>query len=97
MRYIVRIAVVIGIIIAVVLLYPTPVNAQEDNKAALVIRHSDEDVQTACVTFAEPQIDGLELLSRANLDMVIDVQGGGALICKLQDTGCPANDCWCQC
>jgi len=76
---------------------PPPMNAQVPNKAALVIRHADDDVQTACVTFEEPQISGLDLLSRADLDLTIDVQGGGVLVCKIGETGCPASDCWCQC
>ena len=76
---------------------PAPMNAQAPNKAALVIRHAEGDVQTACVTFEEPQISGLNLLSRADLDLVINVQSGGALVCKIKETGCPASDCWCQC
>jgi len=69
---------------------PPPMNAQAPNKAALVVRHAEGDVQTACISFEEPQISGLDLLSKANLDLVIDVQSGGALVCKIRETGCPA-------
>ena len=76
---------------------PGPMNAQAPNRAALVIRYSDNDVKTACVSFDEPQISGLDLLSKSGLDLTIGVQSGGALVCKIEEIGCSASDCWCQC
>lgn len=71
--------------------------AQGPNRAALVIRSADQQVETACVSFDEPQISGLDLLLRADLDVAIEVQGLGALVCSIDGTGCAAADCWCQC
>lgn len=97
MKLFVRILAILVVGWAALSSIPAPMNAQAANKAALVIRHAEGDVQTACVTFEEPQISGLNLLSRADLDLVINVQSGGALVCKIKETGCPASDCWCQC
>jgi hypothetical protein len=76
---------------------PDGMLAQDRNQAALVIRYSDQSVQTACVDFTEPEINGLELLQRSGLDLELDVQGLGAAVCRIGQTGCPADDCWCQC
>jgi len=76
---------------------PSRMRAQTSNQAALVIRHAQNDVRTACVEFDEPQISGYELLARSGYDIQIDVQGLGSLICSIGDTGCPPNDCLCQC
>lgn len=78
-------------------LLPDGMLAQDINKAALVIRHDDQSVQTACVEFSEPEINGLELLQNSGFDMQLDVQGLGAAVCSIGQTGCPADDCWCQC
>lgn len=76
---------------------PSGTRAQSGNQAGLVIRFSDEHTETSCVQFDEPTINGLDLLQKSGLDFAIDVQGLGALVCSIEDTGCPANDCWCQC
>lgn len=71
--------------------------AQTGNQAALVVRFSDERTETACVDFSEPEITGFDLIQRSGLNIAVDVQGLGALVCSIEDTGCPANDCLCQC
>ncbi len=76
---------------------PGGMRALDTNRVALVIRESDQSVQTACVEFTEPEITGLEVLQRSGLDVNIDVQGLGALVCRIEQTGCATDDCWCQC
>jgi hypothetical protein len=88
---------IFSIILVYLWLLPDGMLAQEGNQAALVIRHSDQSVQTACVDFSEPEISGLELLQRSGINLELDVQGLGAAVCRIGQTGCPANDCWCQC
>lgn len=86
------------ILIGLVLAYLVPqLAAQEPNRAALVVRLEDGSVQTSCVEFPEAQITGYELLQRSGLDVTVDVQGMGALVCNIEGSGCPANDCLCQC
>lgn len=74
-----------------------PLNAQTENRAAIVVRLDDGRVETACVAFSEPQITGYDLLVRSGLEPVVEVQGMGALVCSIANQGCPANDCLCQC
>ena len=85
------------VILATLWVMPPKMRAQTGNQAALIIRHGENDVQTACVDFDEPQISGYDLLQRSGLDLQIGVQGLGSLICSIDGTGCPANDCLCQC
>jgi hypothetical protein len=78
-------------------LLPQGMDAQEGNRVALVIRTNDQEVRTACVAFSEPEISGLDALQRSGIDFEIDVQSMGAKICSIEQTGCPVDDCWCQC
>ena len=78
-------------------LMPQTLLAQDNSQVALVVRHGDGQVQSACVEFPESEISGLEVLQRADLDLEIDVQGMGALVCRINQTGCSVDDCWCQC
>jgi hypothetical protein len=75
----------------------SPAAAQELNKAGLVVRFDDSRTETACVPFAEERINGYELLIRSGLAVTTEAQGMGALVCAIEATGCPANDCLCQC
>ena len=69
------------------------------NRAALVIRHGDGRVVTACVQFREPSINGIELLDRAGVSYLAQSGGTGAAVCQLDGEGCnyPAEDCFCHC
>lgn len=63
------------------------------NRAALVVRFSDDDVYTHCISFSEAQIDAEDLLLRANLSVEI---GDDNAICRINSTGCPAlGNCAC--
>ena len=83
--------------LAIAWLVPSGMRAQDTNKAALVIRLSETSVATECVEFPEDEITGLELLQRSGLDFGVDVQGLGAIVCRIDQTGCSSEDCWCQC
>ncbi len=71
--------------------------AQDVNRVALVIRTSDQQMQTACVEFSEPEISGYDVLQQSGIEFTVDVQSMGAKICSIEQTGCPVDDCWCQC
>ncbi|MFZ1769324.1 MAG: hypothetical protein WAU00_09015, partial [Caldilinea sp.] len=77
------------------------VAAQSDgpNRAALVVVHGDGRVVTRCVAFAEPQLNGLELVQRAGFDLNLEASSMGATICRLDGEGCtyPQQSCFCQC
>ena len=86
------------------LLLGSTIRAQDERRAALVVRFGDGSVATACVPFAEDEISGAELLRRAGWDVIVDPHSGfGEAICKIDDgahaDGCdyPADECFCQC
>lgn len=67
-------------------------------QAGLVVRFGDGRVLTRCVDLPEGGLTGLELLQRSGLDLKFQVQGLGALVCRIDQEGCPSeNDCLCQC
>lgn len=67
---------------------------QPANHAGLVVAFGDGRVETICVAFAEDEISGDELLSRAGLDPTLAPAGA---VCAIDEVGCPADDCFCQC
>ena len=79
---------------------PTSVNAQAaTHRAALVVRFGDGSVVTRCVSFGEPSLTGAELLMRAGLSVVLDLNSSiGAGVCKIGNQGCDrGKSCFCQC
>jgi hypothetical protein len=76
---------------------PLPPLSDDPNQAALLIVLEDGLTVERCVAFDEPTISGYELLQRADLDLVVDVSGAGAAVCTIEGTGCPADDCFCEC
>ena len=71
--------------------------AQEPHRAALVVRMGDGAVETACVSFTEETVTGYDLLVRSGMPLNIDASGMGTAVCSINNTGCPASDCFCQC
>ena len=69
------------------------------HRAGLVIRFGDGSVITRCVSFSEPSITGMELLTRAGLSIRVDTTSSiGAGVCKINSQGCDAGrSCFCQC
>lgn len=76
---------------------PSLLLAQDGNRAAIVVRLTDGQVESRCVTFDEPQISGYEALTRAGYDVESQALGLGSLICRVEGQGCPVDDCLCQC
>jgi len=76
----------------------SPAMAQvKDNRAGLVVVHSDGRVLTRCVSFSEEQITGLTLLQRSGLSFTSASGPLGSTVCALDGEGCPASDCFCEC
>jgi hypothetical protein len=53
----------------------------------------DGTLATRCVAFSEAEISGLNVLEQSRLEIVTS-QGA---VCAIGGTGCPADNCWCQC
>jgi hypothetical protein len=92
----------LGFTLAMLLLLagPTPaVQAQDENRAGLVIVHGDGTTDQYCVAFPEASISGYELLTRAGLTLSVEAAASGATICSIDGEGCsyPQESCFCQC
>jgi hypothetical protein len=73
------------------------VAAQESNRAAVVVRFAEGHSESRCVAFEEEQISGFELLNRSGLPVDARIEGMGGIVCRIGETGCSQNDCFCQC
>jgi uncharacterized repeat protein (TIGR01451 family) len=68
--------------------------AQGTNRAGLVVRFGDGSYITRCIPFSESEISGLDVLTRSGLTVV----AAGWAICDIEgESGCTAEDCFCQC
>jgi hypothetical protein len=92
-RFLTLLALVVVVVLAAGFVQPTP------NRAGVVVQFGDGGTQTACVTFDEAEINGIDLLQRARLQYIPQPTGMGAAICQIEGEGCayPAEDCFCQC
>ena len=72
------------------------VRAQSPNQVGLVIQFGDGTTLTRCVAFTEPEISGYDVLARSGLGIVA-ATSSGITICKIEDEGCPAENCFCKC
>ena len=79
---------------AIVGLFLPGTRAQETNRVGLVVRFGDGSHVTRCVEFSEPEISGYDALMNSGLDVV----AAGWAICDIEgESGCPVEDCFCQC
>lgn len=81
------------------LLRPLPpqlAGAQADtNSAAVVVQFGNGNVITRRVTFDTPTITGIEALKRTGLQLTTVDSSFGEAVCAIEDTGCPATNCFC--
>lgn len=67
------------------------VSAGQTSRVGLVVRFDGDTYITRCITFNDAEINGYQVLLRSGLEIV---ESGGA-ICGIEDTGCPADECFC--
>jgi hypothetical protein len=68
-----------------------------NHQAGLVVFSGDGSVYTACVSFAEDSISGLDLLQRSGSSIETATNPNqGTAVCKIENVGCPPNDCFCN-
>ena len=75
--------------------------AQPINRAGLVVQFSDDKIDTDCISFAEENISGEDLLDQYSTEMTVQIEKmfdpvNGAAICKIGNVGCPSDDCFCD-
>lgn len=68
--------------------------ADGPRRAGLVVHFGGGRTQTACVAFTGDSISGMELLRRAGFNLVTAY--AGTAVCKIDDLGCPSDNCFCQ-
>lgn len=81
-----------------VLLWPAPSHGQGESRAGLVVKFSDGNIRTSCVSFTGESITGLALLEQSGLEVIAQPAGNTAAVCKIGPDGCdyPAEPCFCK-
>lgn len=91
-----RIIAVIFITLFIVFASQINTNAQDVNRAGLIVQFGDGSTAERCVSFSEDSISGYDVLQRSGLSIVASLDAMGAAVCKIGDQGCPAADCFCN-
>lgn len=88
-----RTVALVACVAAVAAFFGSSASAQSDaaHRAAIVVGEDER-----CVAFDEPEITGIELLQRADLDVVVDTSARGSAVCRIGSTGCSRDDCFCD-
>lgn len=71
-----------------------------DTHAGVVIQFDDGTLGEYCIDLgADGSATGEELLRATGVDVIMDYQGMGAAVCKIEGDGCdfPAQSCFCEC
>jgi hypothetical protein len=90
----------IMMLVVVVTAACVPLTASETQQAAVAVAQEGGRIYTACVTFSEPELTGVQLLERSGLTIGMDAgNSAGVLVCSIDGLGCnyPTEDCFCQC
>ena len=68
--------------------------AEAPARAGLVVRFGNGSFVTRCIELGESEMSGYDVLIRSGLDVVAAFDSGmGAAVCKIEDDGCPLEDC----
>jgi hypothetical protein len=65
--------------------------ARQTRRVGLVVGFGDGTFVSRCVTFNEKEITGYEALMGSDLE----VTASGGAVCRIEETGCPAEECFC--
>jgi hypothetical protein len=72
-------------------------SATISHQAGLAVFSGDGSVYTACVSFTEDSVSGMDLLQRSGLSIETATNPNqGTAVCKIKNVGCPPNDCFCN-
>jgi len=71
--------------------------APASHQAGVAVFSGDGSVYTACVSFTEESISGIELLERSGLSVETATNPNqGTAVCKINGVGCPSSNCFCK-
>lgn len=89
-------ALLVAVAVALAALWSPPLVADERNRAGLVVRTNDGDVDEFCVFFDEDEISGADLLERADVEVTAEAAALGTAVCAIDGKGCSEDDCFCR-
>lgn len=91
-----RRALVLALVALIVGPALTAAQAGGTNRAGVVVRFDNGDIERRCVAFDEDEIDGDELLRQSGLQQQVEQSSLGTAVCKIGEDGCSSDDCFCK-
>ena len=73
-----------------------PAQAQDQHQIGLIIQFDDETINTFCISFTGDSLSGYDVLQKSGLNILAAFDPVGAAICKIENTGCSIDNCFCQ-
>ena len=85
------------ILVVATIIFKSGGYAQSLNRAGVLIQYNPGEIETFCIEFEDnEEITGYDLLEQTGYQIIASFSSQGAAICKIEDIGCPANDCFCE-
>lgn len=90
---------ILAVLVVGAFFWPLPALADSSRAGVIILHHLTATPTAVCVTFQEKELTGIDLLHRAQPDLITQVSLAGEAVCKIGSTGCnyPAEDCFCAC
>lgn len=77
---------------------PNQINAETpQNQVGLVIQSAPDQVLQQCISIPDGDFFGSDLLQSSGFNVEVSVNPSmGSLVCNIEGTGCPVDDCFCD-
>ena len=85
----------IGVFLAAIGLFQAA-SAQSGNLSGLIVDFGSGQPTTYCLYTGQPGLSGYDLLLQTGLPVAALHTSQGTAVCKIGNTGCPENDCFCD-
>jgi hypothetical protein len=92
-----EITVIVTLLLVFFLIPFSMIRAQTLNKAGLIIKDGNGNIQKFCIPFDGDTITGYDLLQKSNLAIEAQFSPMGVAVCSINNTGCPADNTCLKC
>jgi hypothetical protein len=81
---------------ALLLLWMPQASGASSHRAGVLVRDPSGHLHRMCVFFDTATTNGLDVLKKAGYDTTLNQSSLGAAVCKIENTGCSARNCFCH-
>lgn len=91
-----KLALLVGAVAAVVALPAGTAFGQDTGTVGQIVEFPNGEMRAFCVDVETPT-DNVTALLATNLQVTVKDYGFGLAVCAIEGTGCPEEDCFCEC